>query len=205
MTPSACVVGDDGLARCPWGAESEIYRGYHDHEWGMPVRGDSAIFERLSLEAFQSGLSWITILRKRDSFRRAFMDFDIDAVADFVDADVDRLLSDPGIVRNRAKVEATVANARLLRQWRESCGDGVLDSCVWSYAREQATPRTMAEVPASSDESRGLARELKARGWRFLGPTTAYAALQALGVVNDHLRDCHARARQGPARPSAGP
>ncbi|MFE3324879.1 DNA-3-methyladenine glycosylase I [Streptomyces sp. NPDC059176] len=186
------VAGPDGRLRCPWGLSTDDYVAYHDDEWGRPVHGDDALFERLSLEAFQSGLSWITILRRREGFRRAFADFEIAAVAAFTDADRERLLADPGIIRNRAKVEATLANARVLAEWR----DGELDSLVWSYATDPAdrpAPRTVADVPAITDESTALSKALKKRGLRFIGPTTAYALMQACGLVDDHLADCVAR------------
>ena len=187
------VVGDDGLPRCPWGNAPEDYRAYHDLEWGRAVRGDSAIFERLSLEGFQAGLSWLTILRRREAFREAFAGFDIDAVADFDDADIARLAADARLIRHRAKVEAVVGNARLLRQWQAEEGDGVLDALVWSCASTGSAPRTLAEVPTQTPESERLSRSLRERGWRFIGPTSAYAALQAMGVVDDHLAGCHAR------------
>lgn len=185
------VVGDDGLARCGWAAGSADYGAYHDTEWGRPVHGDRPLFERLSLEAFQSGLSWLTILRKRDNFRLAFRDFEIDTVAEFTDDDRDRLLRDAGIVRNRAKIEATIANARALRAWREIEGEGVLDELVWSFASDtHPRPRAMSEIAAQSSGSSELSKALKKRGFVFLGPTTLYAALQATGVVDDHLEGC---------------
>ena len=190
---SGPVVGDDGLPRCPWGDAPADYRAYHDDEWGRPVRGDSAIFERLSLEAYQAGLSWLTILRRREAFREAFADFDIAVVAGYDDADIERLATDPRLIRHRGKVEAVVGNARLLAQWQAEEGPGVLDALVWSCASSREPPRTLADVPAQTEESRRLAQRLRARGWRFIGPTSAYAALQAMGVVNDHLEGCHAR------------
>ncbi|WP_328669838.1 DNA-3-methyladenine glycosylase I [Streptomyces sp. NBC_00322] len=191
MTGGA-VPGPDGKLRCPWGLSADEYVTYHDEEWGRPVHGDDALFERLCLEAFQSGLSWITILRRRDSFRTAFEDFKIASVAEFTDADKERLLADPGIIRNRAKVEATLANARVLADWPA----GELDTLIWSYAPDAANrpaPRTIADVPAVTDESTALAKALKKRGLRFIGPTTAYALMQACGLVDDHLGDCVAR------------
>lgn len=187
------VVGDDGLARCPWGDGPADYRAYHDTEWGRPVHGDAAIFERLSLEAYQAGLSWLTILRRRDAFREAFVGFDIDAVAAFDDADITRLASDARLIRHRGKVEAVVGNARSLQRWREEEGDGVLDALVWSCAPSPSIPRSMSDVPVQTEESVRLTRSLRAQGWRFIGPTSAYAALQAMGVVDDHLAGCHAR------------
>ena len=203
-TDSGVVVGDDGLPRCPWGAAPADYRAYHDREWGRAVRGDREIFERLSLEAFQSGLSWLTVLRKRDAFRDAFADFDPQVVATYDEGDVERLLADAGIVRNRAKIEATVANARTLLAWQAEEGEGALDSLVWSRASPAEGPVTLADVPSASLASREVARLLRARGWRFLGPTTAYAALQAMGVVNDHLVGCHARGASGPGEGPVG-
>lgn len=186
------VAGPDGLLRCPWGLSAEDYVAYHDDEWGRPVHGDDALFERLSLEAFQSGLSWLTILRRREGFRAAFAGFEIAAVAKFGPEDEQRLLADPGIIRNRLKVRATLANAGTLATW----DPGELDALIWSYAPDPAgrpAPRTLADVPAVTPESTALAKELKRRGVRFVGPTTAYALMQACGLVDDHLADCHAR------------
>jgi DNA-3-methyladenine glycosylase I len=172
--------------RCGWSDSSPLYREYHDTEWGRPLHGDDALFERLCLEAFQSGLSWITILRKRPAFRTAFAGFAIERVAQFTEADVRRLLEDPGIVRNRAKIEACLANARVAAASTES-----LDELLWSFAPPPGPrPHTLAEVPATTPESIALAKELKRRGFRFVGPTTAYALMQATGMVNDHLADC---------------
>ncbi|MEK9665103.1 MAG: DNA-3-methyladenine glycosylase I [Candidatus Nanopelagicales bacterium] len=169
-------------------------RRYHDDEWGRPVHGDQRIFERLSLEGFQSGLSWLTILRKRDNFRAAFAGFDPGVVAEYAEPDVRRLLDDAGIVRHRGKIEAVIANAGVLRDWQRADGDGVLDARVWACADAgRDTPVSLSELPTSTAASVLLARDLKRRGWRFLGPTTAYAALQAIGVVNDHLAGCHVR------------
>ncbi|GGX90240.1 DNA-3-methyladenine glycosylase I [Streptomyces hiroshimensis] len=190
----ATVTGPDGLQRCPWGLEADSmadYRVYHDTEWGRPVHGDDALYERICLEAFQSGLSWLTILRRREGFRDAFAGFSIAKVAAFTDADAERLLADPGIIRNRAKITAAIANARVAAEW----APGELDALIWSYAPElaAAAPRTAADVPATTPESTALAKELKKRGFRFIGPTTAYALMQACGLVNDHLAGCHAR------------
>ncbi|MFJ8644511.1 DNA-3-methyladenine glycosylase I [Streptomyces sp. NPDC093546] len=191
------VPGPDGKPRCPWGVSAPEYVPYHDEEWGRPVHGDDALFERLCLEAFQSGLSWITILRRREGFRRAFADFKIAAVAEFTDIDRERLLGDEGIVRNRAKIDACLANARVLAGW----SPGELDTLVWSHAPDRTgrpAPRTLAEVPAVTEESTALSKDLKKRGLRFIGPTTAYALMQACGLVDDHLADCVARrAEQG--------
>ena len=183
------VVGDDGLARGPWGVSTPDYIAYHDEEWGRPVRGDRLLYERLTLEAFQSGLSWITILRKREAFREAFAGFDPAVVAAFGEADVDRLLADARIVRNRAKVEAAVANARCVVGL-----DGGLTELLWSFAPgPRPAPRTPADVPAVTPESTALAKELRRRGFRFAGPTTAYALMPATGMVDDHLATCFRR------------
>lgn len=190
---SPVVLGSDGLPRCPWGVSAPDYVAYHDAEWGRPVRGDDALFERLSLEAFQSGLSWITILRRRETFRAAFASFEIARVARFTDADRERLLADPGIIRNRAKVDAALANAKELAGWRP----GELTELIWSHAPDPArpAPRSGEDVPAVTDESKALSKELRKRGIRFVGPTTAYALMQACGLVNDHLAECAFRDR----------
>ncbi|HEX6246845.1 MAG TPA: DNA-3-methyladenine glycosylase I [Nocardioidaceae bacterium] len=182
--------GPDGRLRCGWAGSAPEYLTYHDTEWGRELRGDQALFERLSLEAFQSGLSWITILRKREAFRSAFRGFDLGRVAAFDDADVQRLLDDAGIVRNRAKVEATIANARAALDLGESLSD-----LLWSFAPapRRSAPRVPADVPAATAESTAMAKELKRRGFRFVGPTTAYALMQATGMVDDHLADCWLR------------
>ncbi|GAA3032818.1 DNA-3-methyladenine glycosylase I [Kitasatospora albolonga] len=188
MTGGA-VLGADGLKRCGWGDSADDYRVYHDTEWGRPVHGDDALFERVALEAFQSGLSWITILRRREGFRAAFAGFSIERVAEFGDGDVERLLQDVGIIRNRAKIEATIANARVAREL-----DGGLDALIWRHAPEPGpAPHALSDVPAVTPGSTALAKELKKQGFRFVGPTTAYALMQACGLVNDHLADCHAR------------
>lgn len=187
------VPGPDGRPRCPWGLSTPDYVAYHDTEWGRPVRGERLLYERISLEAFQSGLSWLTILRKREGFRRAFAGFDVERVAAFGPADVERLLADPGIVRNRAKIRAAVGNARAALALRDTGG---LDALVWSFAPEpggRPAPRVLGDVPASTPGSVALAKELKRRGFAFVGPTTAYAAMQACGLVNDHLTGCVAR------------
>ncbi|APE23728.1 MULTISPECIES: DNA-3-methyladenine glycosylase I [Streptomyces] len=192
MTAGGAVPGPDGRLRCPWGLSTADYVTYHDEEWGRPVHGDDALFERLCLEAFQSGLSWITILRRREGFRTAFDGFRIASVAEFGDAERERLLADEGIIRNRAKIDATLANAKLLAGWAE----GELDELIWSYAPDPETrpaPRTVADVPAVTDESTALSKALKKRGLRFIGPTTAYALMQACGLVDDHVRDCVSR------------
>lgn len=192
MSDGTALVSPDGALRCPWALSAEEYVAYHDEEWGRPVHGDDALYERLCLEAFQSGLSWITILRRREGFRSAFADFKIASVAMFTEADQERLLADPGIIRNRAKIEATIANARELTAW----APGELDELIWSHAPDPATrpvPRTLADVPAVTPESTALSKALKKRGIRFVGPTTAYALMQACGLVNDHLETCVAR------------
>ena len=182
------LVGPDGLSRCAWAGSAPEYLAYHDDEWGRPVHGEAALYERITLEAFQSGLSWITILRKRPAFRAAFADFDAERVAEFDDADRTRLMADAGIVRNARKVDAAIANARAVLDLR---GDGGLDAFVWSFAPEHhGPPRTVADFRATSPESVALATGLKKRGFVFVGPTTAYAAMQACGLVDDHLAGC---------------
>ncbi|WP_335977503.1 MULTISPECIES: DNA-3-methyladenine glycosylase I [Streptomycetaceae] len=195
MSDGAAIPGPDGLLRCPWGLSTPDYLDYHDKEWGKPVHGDDALFERICLEAFQSGLSWITILRRRETFRTAFRHFAVDEVAAFTDDDRARLLADPGIIRNRAKIDAAIANAAAARTVRDSY-DGGLDALVWSFAPDPAkrpAPRSLAEVAAITPESTALAKDLKKRGFRFVGPTTAHALMQACGLVNDHLAACTAR------------
>ena len=179
--------GDDGRTRCDWAAsQSVLYRDYHDQEWGRELRGRVALFERMSLEAFQSGLSWLIILRKRDNFRAAFDRFDIETVARYTDRDVTRLMADIGIVRNRAKIEAAIANARAAADL-----DIDLSDLLWSYAPPpRPRPRTLADVPSLSPESQAMAKDLKKRGFRFVGPTTAYALMQATGMVDDHIASC---------------
>lgn len=186
-TGGRATLGPDGRRRCPWATAAPDYLAYHDEEWGRELRGDDPLFERLCLEAFQSGLSWITILRKRPAFRRAFADFSIDKVAEFGAVEEKRLLADAGIVRNRAKVSAAIANARAAQQLPEG-----LSALLWSHAPEPRPrpPETTAEIPATTPASTELARDLKRRGFRFVGPTTAYALMQATGMVDDHLADC---------------
>ena len=187
-------IGPDGLART-WGSSDPLLRDYYDTEWGMPVRDETGLFERLSLEAFQSGLSWPTILRKRPAFREAFAQFDPEAVAAFDDADVARLMADVGIVRNRLKVDATIANARATVALRERGG---LAEVIWSYEPEVTpTPMSWAEVPAVSPESVALAKRLKREGFRFVGPTTMYALMTAVGIVDTHLMGSHRRGCSG--------
>ena len=185
--------GPDGRLRCPWGLSAPEYVAYHDDEWGRPLHGDQAIFERLCLEAFQSGLSWLTILRKRENFRAAFARFDIAAVASFGDEDVQRLLADAGIIRNRAKITAAIANARAALDLL-----GGLSELVWNHAGKYAgepagVPRTTADIPVQTPASKTLSAELRRNGFTFIGPVTAYATMQACGIVNDHLADCFRR------------
>jgi DNA-3-methyladenine glycosylase I len=183
---SDAVVGADGRGRCSWAGSTPDYLAYHDEEWGVVLHGEQELFERLSLEAFQSGLSWITILRKRPAFRQAFADFDPAKVAGFTDEDVQRLMADAGIVRNRAKILATVKNAHAV----EALAGG-LDDLLWSFApADHALPRSNSEVPPVSPESTAMSKELKRRGFAFVGPTTCYAMMQATGMVDDHLVDC---------------
>lgn len=186
------VIGDDGNARCGWGADPDDYVAYHDNEWGRPVQDRRTLFEKLCLEGFQSGLSWLTILRKRANFRAAFADFEPDTVATFDDADVARLLDDAGIVRHERKIRAAIGNARRLLEM-EANGER-LEQLMWSFRPHDAlAPVRLSDVPASTPESVKLAAELKRRGFTFVGPTTAYAAMQAMGVVNDHLAECWKR------------
>ena len=178
--------------RCPWGASTPDYVAYHDEEWGRPVRDDHGLYERMCLEAFQSGLSWLTILRKRENFRAAFAGFEPRAVAAFGEEDVARLMADAGIVRNRMKIDAAITNARVVADM-ERAGESLAE-LLWSFAPgERPAPRTFADVPAVTPESKAMAKELKRRGFRFVGPTTAYALMQACGLVNDHLDGCLAR------------
>ncbi|MFC4050506.1 DNA-3-methyladenine glycosylase I [Actinomadura syzygii] len=191
---STAIQGDDGLARCPWGLSAPDYVAYHDDEWGRPVRDDAGLYEKLCLEAFQSGLSWLTILRKREAFRAAFHGFDPEKVASFGPGDVERLMDDAGIVRNRAKIDATIANARAALDL-----PGGLAETAWRYADPASPAYTdMDDVPAHTEASKALAKELKKNGFRFVGPTTAYALMQACGLVDDHLTGCH---RHGAYRP----
>jgi len=184
------IIGADGLARCPWAGSNPLYLEYHDREWGRALRGDDALYERICLEAFQSGLAWITILRKREAFRAAFAGFHIEKVAKFDERDVARLLADEGIVRNRAKINAAVVNA----QAALALGGG-LTELIWSHAPKPRAkgerPSSTAQIPATSAESVALAKALKKAGFVFVGPTTVYALMQACGLVNDHLAGCH--------------
>ena len=186
MTTGGAIPGPDGLLRCPWGVNTPEYVRYHDEEWGREVHDDTVMFERVCLEGFQSGLSWLTILRKRENFRRAFHGFDMAAVAAFGPDDEARLLADAGIVRNRAKIEAAIANARAALELPEG-----LAARVWKYAGDAVpAPVTLADVPAVTPASKALSKDLRKSGFRFTGPVTVYATMQACGVVNDHLADC---------------
>ena len=187
---SGVEAGPDGKPRCWWALSSEEYVGYHDDEWGRPLHGENTLFERLTLEAFQSGLAWLTILRKRENFRRAFDGFDVDKVADYGDGDIAAMLVDPGIVRNRRKIEAAITNAKAVREMH-SRGE-TLDELIWSFAPHERgpAPETLDDLEAITPESKALAKELKGRGFVFVGPTTLYATMQAIGVVNDHLAGC---------------
>jgi DNA-3-methyladenine glycosylase I len=191
---SALVRGEDGRRRCSWGASTPDYLVYHDEEWGRPVADDRGIYERMVLEGFQSGLSWLTILRKRDNFRAAFAGFDIEQVAGFGEPDVARLLADAGIVRHRGKIEAAIANAEAAARMHRD-GESLAE-LFWSFAppRRRRAPRRLDDLPAVTAESTALSKELKRRGFRFVGPTTAYASMQACGIVNDHLAGCFVRA-----------
>ncbi|ABM15281.1 DNA-3-methyladenine glycosylase I [Mycolicibacterium vanbaalenii] len=189
----------DPRVRCGWidqsrlsAADFELYREYHDTEWGRPLRDSAALFERVSLEAFQSGLSWLIILRKRDNFRAAFDGFEVERIARYTDRDVERLMADPGIVRNRAKIDATIANARVAADMADAGDD--LGELLWSFAPPdrvtRVRPASMSEIAAVTPESKAMAKELKKRGFRFVGPTTAYALMQATGMVDDHVANC---------------
>jgi DNA-3-methyladenine glycosylase I len=181
-------LGADGVARCAWVGDDDEYRRYHDEEWGTPLHGDRALFEKMSLEGFQAGLSWITILRKRPRFREVFAGFVPAAVAAFADADIERLMSDAGIIRNRAKIEATISNARLVVDMQ----DGELDALLWSFAPsgERRRPASFADLPAATVESTAMSKALRTRGFRFVGPTTMYALMQSSGMVDDHVEGC---------------
>jgi DNA-3-methyladenine glycosylase I len=201
MTGDGIVVGDDGVARCSWASSAPEYRAYHDAEWGFPVADDVRLFEKLSLEGFQAGLSWLTILRKREAFRRAFAGFDFEQVAGFGEADVERLLGDAGIVRHRGKIEAVINNAR--RAVELVTSEGSLAAYVWGFAPQPRAggldPDGVGQ-PSVTEESTALAKDLKRRGWRFVGPTTVYAFMQAMGLVNDHRDGCAARVTAQEAR-----
>jgi DNA-3-methyladenine glycosylase I len=193
------VVGDDGLRRCWWGDSSEEYRRYHDQEWGFGVTDDHRLFEKVCLEGFQSGLSWITILRKRDAFRQAFADFDPEVVSRYGEADVERLLGDAGIVRHRGKIRSTINNAARALELRQEFGS--LASFFWRLADWSST--APAEPASTTEASIALSNDLKRRGWTFVGPTTLYAFMQAMGLVNDHLEGCEARSEAEVSRRQA--
>jgi DNA-3-methyladenine glycosylase I len=183
--------GPDGRPRCPWALGTPDYIDYHDSEWGRPLHGENELFERLTLEAFQSGLSWLTILRKRENFRRAFDAFEIEEVAAYGEREIERLMSDAGIVRNRKKIEAAITNARAARDLH--AGGESLDEIVWRFAPEpdsRPAPRNLSDLEPTTEESKALSKELKRRGFVFVGPTTAYATMEAIGMVNDHLAGC---------------
>jgi len=189
MAEDSVIVGDDGVARCWWGAGGAEYQAYHDSEWGFPQGDDIRLFEKVCLEGFQSGLSWLTILTKRENFRRAFAGFDPSVVANFGQSDIDRLLGDAGIVRHRGKIEATINNGGRALELADEFGS--LAAFLWSYEPPRRIPPT--EIPATTEVSTALSKDLKARGWKFVGPTTAYAFMQAMGLVNDHLEGCDVR------------
>jgi DNA-3-methyladenine glycosylase I len=186
------IEGPDGRARCWWCGADPDYVRYHDEDWGTPMHGDRQLFELLCLEGFQAGLSWITILRKRASFQAAFDGFDPEVVAHYGPAEVERLMADAGIVRNRAKIEATIGNAQALLALQDERGDGALDQLVWTQGQHPPRPRLASreEIPAATAEAAGLSKELKRLGFRFVGPTIVYAFLQSAGVVDDHLQGC---------------
>jgi DNA-3-methyladenine glycosylase I len=201
MVDDGIVRGDDGVSRCWWGDSAPEYRGYHDTEWGFPVADDVRLFEKLSLEGFQAGLSWLTILRKREAFRRAFAGFEFERVAQFGEGEITALLADASIVRHRGKIEAVINNARCALELVDTCGS--LGRYVWRFEpapRSERMDRASLGELAQTPESRALARDLKQRGWRFVGPTTVYAFMQAMGLVNDHLEGCEARASVEQAR-----
>ena len=185
------AAGLDGRLRCPWAGTAPDYCDYHDNEWGIPLHGEAALFERLSLEAFQSGLSWLTILRKRDAFRAGFKDFDPDKVAKFKERDIERLLGDAGIIRSRAKIESTIAGARIFCEIRDS-GEDFADFC-WSFTDGKVLRGNGIEIPTKTPLSEQVSKELKRRGFKFVGPTIVYAWMQAVGIVNDHAVDCFRR------------
>jgi DNA-3-methyladenine glycosylase I len=201
MNGERIVRGEDGVARCWWADSAPEYRAYHDSEWGLPVADDVRLFEKLALEGFQAGLSWLTILRKREAFRTAFSGFDFKRVARFGEADVTRLLADPGIVRNRGKIEAVINNAGRALELVGS--EGSLAHYVWSFEPPEP-PESVAALRSVSPESQALAKDLKRRGWRFVGPTTVYAFMQAMGLVNDHLAGCDLRPAVDQARARFG-
>jgi DNA-3-methyladenine glycosylase I len=192
MSDSGLMVGDDGVARCAWAGSDPEYMRYHDEEWGTPLHTDQKVFEKISLEGFQAGLSWITILRRRPAFRAAFRNFDIATVAAFDDNDIERLVLDAAIIRHRGKIAAVIGNARITQQVILERGEGALDRLLWSFRPTAAPPRprSVADVVATTPESVALSRELRTLGFRFVGPTTMYALMQSAGVVDDHIEGC---------------
>jgi len=197
--PDGVSTGEDGISRCRWGNSAPEYAAYHDTEWGFPVADDIRLFEKLSLEGFQSGLSWLTILRKREGFRQAFRNFHPEPVARFGERDIQRLLADASIIRHRGKIEAVINNAQRMAELRDA--EGSLAAYVWQFEpKRRRTPRNGAAVQAVTPESQAMAKDLKKRGWRFVGPTTAYAFMQAMGLVNDHIKGCAARPQAEQAR-----
>ncbi|WP_166973532.1 DNA-3-methyladenine glycosylase I [Brevibacterium atlanticum] len=193
--PGGVVVGDDGLARTPWAYGDPALLSYYDCEWGMPIHDEAGLFERMSLEGFQAGLSWLTILKKRDRFREVFAGFDPEAVARFGEPEIEALLADAGIIRHRGKIEACINNAARVIELRE---DGGLDEFLWSFQPDETPrPRTLAEIPTTGPESVALSKALKKRGFRFVGPTTMYALMEAIGMVDTHLLDSHRRGASG--------
>ncbi|WP_275777125.1 DNA-3-methyladenine glycosylase I [Paenarthrobacter sp. Y-19] len=196
MAPdNGTIIGPDGLARPSWAASDPLMQAYYDHEWGMPVRDEQGMYERISLEAFQAGLSWATILRKREAFREAFLDFHPESVAAFTESDVERLMLDAGIVRNRLKINAAITNAKATIALRE---EGGLVEFVWSFQPDSTpAPRTLAEIPTTSPESIALSKALRKKGFAFVGPTTMYALMEAVGIIDTHLVDSHRRGTSG--------
>ena len=191
--PASTFTAPDRRKRCSWCSSDPAYIAYHDNEWGRPVHDDNKLFEKICLEGFQAGLSWLTILRKRENFRTAFKGFDPQVVAKFTSRDVERLMKNEGIVRNRMKIEATIANAKATLKVQRELGS--LDALIWSFAPKKPAkmPKQFGDVPTSTPESKALSKELLKRGFKFVGPTTMYAAMQSLGLVNDHFATCHAR------------
>lgn len=194
-TTDGAVVGDDGVARTPWAYGDPLLLSYYDTEWGMPVRDESGLFERLSLEGFQAGLSWLTILKKRERFREVFAHFDAEAVAQFGEAEIESLLQDPGIIRHRGKIEACIGNAKATLAMRD---EGGLADFIWSFQPEETPrPTSLAEVPTTGPESVALSKALKKKGFRFVGPTTMYALMEAIGMVDTHVLGSHRRGTSG--------
>ncbi len=191
MQQDSLIIGNDGLARCAWCGSDEQYIRYHDEEWGIPVYDDIRLFEKICLEGFQAGLSWLTILRKRENFRKAFDGFNFNKVANYNDVDIDRLLQNKGIIRHRGKIEATINNAQRAIELIEEKGS--LSDYFWSFkpAQNRPRPKNISKIPSQTKESQALSRDLKRRGWKFVGSTTAYAFMQAMGMVDDHIENCH--------------